>query len=126
MTIDRFTNREDLKLALVVDKMDIFNYALYENGVAPIRGLHIINDTGDPIDELFIRTTSDSRFFEKLVRVSKHPNLRLHGLSSSLHASTAYSAVHMESRNAAVHRPVSGSSIATAAMTISAAPAMMK
>ncbi len=63
-----FTNREDLALAIFVGKMDVFNYALYENDVAPIRGLTIINDTGDPIDGLTIRITSDFHFFKKYER----------------------------------------------------------
>ena len=60
-----FTNREDLALAIFVGKMDVFNYALYENDVAPIRGLTIINETGDPIDGLSIQISSDFHFFKK-------------------------------------------------------------
>ena len=36
--------------------------------MAPIRGLTIINDTGDPIDGLTIRITSDFHFFKKYER----------------------------------------------------------
>lgn len=59
-----FTNRKDLALAIGVGKMDVFNYALYENDVPPIRGLRIINDTGDPIDGLSIRISSNFNFFK--------------------------------------------------------------
>ena len=60
-----FTNRQDLALAIFVGKLNVFNYALYENDVPPIRGLRIINDTGDPIEGLSIRISSNFNFFKK-------------------------------------------------------------
>ena len=60
-----FTNFKDLALAIFVGKMDVFNYALYENDVAPIRGITIVNDTGDQIDGLSICISSDFPFFKK-------------------------------------------------------------
>nr|MCR4839160.1 SseB family protein [Eubacterium sp.] len=61
----QFTNREDLRLSVSVSKMDIFNYALYENNVPPIRGLRITNETGDTLEGLSIRITSTFAFFKK-------------------------------------------------------------
>lgn len=63
--IQGFTNHEDLALAVVVDKMAAFNYALYQNKVNPIQGVRIINDTGDPITGLTLRISSDFEFFKK-------------------------------------------------------------
>ncbi len=62
--IQNFTNHEELRLAVFVDKMDTFNYALYQNRVNPIQGIRIINDTGDPITGLSLKITSDLEFFK--------------------------------------------------------------
>ncbi len=48
-----------------VGKMDIFNYALYQNNVAPIRGIRILNQTGDPVNGLTLHIYSDFNFFEE-------------------------------------------------------------
>ncbi len=60
-----FTNRKDMALFIGVGKMDVFNYALYENDVPPIRGIRILNDTGDSIEGLFLRISSNFDFFKK-------------------------------------------------------------
>ncbi len=62
--IQNFTNHEELKLAVLVDKMAAFNYALYQNRVNPIQGIRIINDTGNPITGLSLRITSDLDVFK--------------------------------------------------------------
>ena len=54
----------DQGIQMDVRKMDIFNYALYQNHVAPIRGIRILNQTGDPIEGLSLRIYSDSNIFE--------------------------------------------------------------
>lgn len=61
--IQNFTNHEELRLAVLVGKLAAFNYALYQNRVNPIRGIRIINDTGDPITGLSLRITSDTNLF---------------------------------------------------------------
>ncbi len=63
-SVHTFTNREDLALAVFVGRMDLFNYALYENDVPPIRGIRIINNTGNPIEGLSVRISSDCNFFK--------------------------------------------------------------
>ena len=98
-----YTNQEDLHLALVVGKMDVFNLALHQNNIPPIRGIQIFNDTGDTIDGLSIRITSDYEFFKKYESVLPpipsgkpislpDPNLRINGkelagLTESVNAS---------------------------------------
>ena len=59
-----FTNREDLALAITANITPFFNFALYENGIFPIKGMRITNMTGDSIDGLSIRITSSFKFFE--------------------------------------------------------------
>ena len=54
----------DQGVQMDVGKMDIFNYALYQNHVAPIRGIRILNQTGDPIEGLSLHISSDSNVFE--------------------------------------------------------------
>ena len=55
---------KDQDLQMAVGKMDIFNYALYQNDVPPIRGIRILNQTGDPIDGLTLRIHSEFDFFK--------------------------------------------------------------
>lgn len=59
-----FSN-SDAEIDISVGKMDVFNYALYQNNVPPIRGVLIQNRTGDPINGLTLRITSDFHFFKK-------------------------------------------------------------
>ncbi len=62
--IQHFTNHEELRLAVLVDKMAAFNYALYQNRVNPIQGIRIINDTGDSITGLSLKIASDLDFIK--------------------------------------------------------------
>ena len=55
---------KDRDLQMDVGKMDVFNYALYQNDVPPIRGIHILNRTGDPIDGLTLFIHSEFDFFK--------------------------------------------------------------
>lgn len=59
-----FSNQMDLPLVIFADNMSAFNFALYENGVSPIQGMRIVNDTGDTYEGLSIRITSSYQFFE--------------------------------------------------------------
>jgi hypothetical protein len=61
---ESFTNRENLRLAVLVGKMGTFNYALYRNKVNPIQDLRIWNGTGDPVSNLTLRIYSDFEFFK--------------------------------------------------------------
>ena len=49
-----------------VGKMDVFNYALYLNGVPPIRGIRVLNTTGDPVDGLKLHIYSDYELFSEM------------------------------------------------------------
>lgn len=48
-----------------VGKMDVFNYALYQNNVPAIRGIRIFNGSGDPVEGLSLRIHSDFPFFRE-------------------------------------------------------------
>lgn len=48
-----------------VGRMDVFNYALYQNGVSPIRDVEILNTSMDPMDGLTLRITSDLKIFHE-------------------------------------------------------------
>ncbi len=61
---ESFSNQPDLGLRIDVGKMDVFNFALYQNDVAPIRGIRIQNTTGDPMNGLSLKITSDFDFFK--------------------------------------------------------------
>ena len=52
-------------VSLSVDTMGVFNYALYENRVSPIRGIKITNHTDRIITGLSLRITTDSGFFKE-------------------------------------------------------------
>ena len=54
-------SEQDIRLS--VGKMDVFNYALYQNGVPPVRGIRVLNNTDLPIDGLSLRISSDFAFF---------------------------------------------------------------
>lgn len=62
------TNRQyyksDMDIRLTVGKMDVFNFALYQNGIPPIRGIQIENNTGNTIEGLSLKITSDYHFFK--------------------------------------------------------------
>lgn len=62
---ESYSNQPEPGLEIVVGKMDIFNFALYQNDVAPIRGIRIQNTTGDPMNGLILRIMSDFEFFKK-------------------------------------------------------------
>lgn len=49
---------------LQVEKMDVFNFALYENGLEPIRGIKLFNKTGDVAEGLRIRVSADIDLFD--------------------------------------------------------------
>lgn len=61
-SISCYGKSQDLQMA--VGKMDIFNFALYQNDVPPIRGIRILNQTGDPIDGLTLYIHSEFDFFK--------------------------------------------------------------
>lgn len=62
-SIDSFNKSRDIQIA--VGKMDIFNYALYQNDVSPIRGIRILNLTGNPLNGLTLHIHSDFDFFRE-------------------------------------------------------------
>lgn len=49
-------------IEMKIGSMSVFNYALYENGVSPIRGIKVKNNTKDILSGLFITVESDSDF----------------------------------------------------------------
>lgn len=57
-------NDSGVDIQIAVGKMDIFNFALCQNHVPPVRGIVIQNNTGDPIRGLSLRITSDFDFFK--------------------------------------------------------------
>lgn len=63
--ITTFSNRPDLALELAVGRMDVFNYALAENDVSPIRGIQILNATGDTLENISLHIVSDLPFFRE-------------------------------------------------------------
>jgi len=54
---------DDATLAIDVGKMDVFNFALYQNSVPPIRGIRILNRSGDPVQGLVLKISADYDFF---------------------------------------------------------------
>ncbi len=54
---------ETRDIQMSVGRMDVFNFALYQNGIHPIREIQIINNTGLPVDGLSLKITSDFPFF---------------------------------------------------------------
>ncbi|MBO4548832.1 MAG: SseB family protein, partial [Abditibacteriota bacterium] len=54
----------DSGLGIGVDRMDVFNYALYTNGILPVRGIRILNRTGEPARGLTLRISSSYAFFD--------------------------------------------------------------
>ena len=60
-----FTEHGSMKLAVHVGKMDVFNFAMYQNDVLPIRDIQILNETGNPVSGLSLKITSDFPFFEE-------------------------------------------------------------
>ena len=61
--VSRFGTSHDILMD--VGKMDLFNYALYQNNVAPIRGIRILNRTGEPAEGLSLHIYSEFNFFEE-------------------------------------------------------------
>lgn len=53
------------EILMDVGKMDVFNYALYQNEVPPIRGIRILNQTGTPVEGLSLHIYSDFNFFKE-------------------------------------------------------------
>ncbi len=49
---------------LAVGRMDVFNFALYQNRIHPVRDIAVQNLTGDTLEGLTLRITSDFPFFE--------------------------------------------------------------
>ncbi|MDO5475873.1 MAG: DUF4011 domain-containing protein, partial [Eubacteriales bacterium] len=56
-------NYEHRDIRMTVGRMDIFNYALYQNGIPPVRGIRIFNNTDLPLEGLSLRISSDYVFF---------------------------------------------------------------
>ena len=52
------------EIQMSVGKMDVFNYALYHNGIAPVRGIQILNNTKNTLSGLNLRISSDFAFFK--------------------------------------------------------------
>ena len=50
-------------ISLSVDQMSVFNYALYQNHVSPVRGISVLNETGIPAEGLALHILSDVHFF---------------------------------------------------------------
>ena len=50
------------EIELYVGGMGVFNYALYENGVSPVRNIKVKNNTKDILSGLMLSITSDSEF----------------------------------------------------------------
>ena len=50
-------------ILMTIDKMDVFNFALHQNGIPPIRGIKIFNNTDFPVTGLSLRIMSDFAFF---------------------------------------------------------------
>ena len=50
-------------ISLRVDQMSVFNYALYQNHVSPVRGISVLNETGIPAEGLALHILSDVHFF---------------------------------------------------------------
>ncbi len=50
-------------IQMSIGKMDVFNYALYQNHVPAIRGIRILNLTGNPVEGLSLHIHSDFPFF---------------------------------------------------------------
>lgn len=55
-------------IGIDVRKADVFNFALYQNNIAPVSGIRIVNVTEDPIKDISLRITSDYQFFEEYER----------------------------------------------------------
>ena len=52
-------------MTLRIGWMDLFNYALYQNDVPPIRGIQIQNDTGNDFEGLHLHIYSEFEFFKE-------------------------------------------------------------
>lgn len=52
------------EIQMSIGKMDVFNYALYHNGIAPVRGIQILNNTKNTLSGLNLRISSDFAFFK--------------------------------------------------------------
>ncbi|MBQ7535110.1 MAG: DUF4011 domain-containing protein [Stomatobaculum sp.] len=50
-------------IGITVGRMGVFNYALYQNHVSPVREIYITNETGVPAEGLALHITSDVHFF---------------------------------------------------------------
>ena len=51
-------------VTLSVGTMGVFNYALYENRIAPVRNIKLINHTDHIIEGLSLKVSTDSGFFK--------------------------------------------------------------
>lgn len=57
--------RYDIPLEMRIGRMDVFNYAFYQNNIAPIRDIQLLNHQQDTLKGLYMRITSDFHFFKK-------------------------------------------------------------
>jgi len=62
-TEDRIVQRGDIEIH--VGRMDVFNCAMYQNGIRPIRGIQIANRTQDPIEGLSLVIMPETELFGK-------------------------------------------------------------
>lgn len=51
-------------MQIAIGKMDLFNYALLQNDVHPIRGIQLLNRTDSVMEGLSLRIVSDGDFFD--------------------------------------------------------------
>ena len=51
-------------VTLSVGSMGVFNYALYENRISPVRGIQVTNNTDRLISGLSLKVSTDSGFFK--------------------------------------------------------------
>lgn len=61
--IDTFGSNKDIEIH--IGHMDVFNYALFQNDVAPISNISIVNGTGNTIEGLSLHISSESGFIDE-------------------------------------------------------------
>ena len=60
-----FRSNDKYGIGFSVKPYGVFNFALYQNHIRPVRGIRIQNISGNPIEGLTLRITSDFHFFKK-------------------------------------------------------------
>ncbi len=62
-SVDTFGSNEDIQIR--IGRMDVFNYALYQNDVAPISEISILNRSGAPAEGLTLHIYTNSDFIKE-------------------------------------------------------------